>query len=41
VKESDRKKRKKLDELGYRIFVIRYDEDLDNRVAKLAQYLGV
>lgn len=41
VKESDRKKRKKLDELGYRAFVIRYDEDLDNRVAKLAQYLGV
>jgi len=41
VKESDMKKREKLDEMGHRVFVIRYDEDLDNRVASLAQYLGV
>lgn len=41
VKESDRKKRDKLDEMGHRIFVIRYDEDLDDRVASLARYLGI
>jgi very-short-patch-repair endonuclease len=41
VKESDRKKREKLDEMGHRVFVIRYDEDLDNRLNRLAKYLGV
>ena len=40
IKESDRKKRDKLDEMGYRVFVIRYDEDLDSRIACLAQFLG-
>jgi very-short-patch-repair endonuclease len=41
VMERDRKIREKLDGMGYRIFIIRYDEDLDNRVASLAKYLGV
>jgi len=40
IRESDQKKREKLDEMGHRIFVIRYDEDMDNRVASLAKYLG-
>ncbi|OPY50649.1 MAG: ski2-like helicase [Methanosaeta sp. PtaU1.Bin060] len=41
VKESDRKKREKLDAMGYRIFTIRHDEDLENRITTLAEYLGV
>ena len=41
VMERDRKIREKLDGMGYRIFIIRYDEDLDNQLANLAKYLGV
>lgn len=39
--ENDKKKRMKLDEMGYRIFVIRHDEGIDNRIESLAQYFGV
>jgi ATP-dependent helicase YprA (DUF1998 family) len=41
VKESDKMKRAKLEEMGHRVFVIRYDEDLGNRISSLAKYVGV
>jgi very-short-patch-repair endonuclease len=41
VKESDKKKRERLDGLGYRVFVVRYDENLDERLDSLAKYLGI
>jgi hypothetical protein len=41
VKESDKKKREQLDGLGYRVFIVRYDEDLDERMDALAKYLGM
>jgi hypothetical protein len=41
VMESDKKKRERLEGMGYRIFVVRYNEDLDERITKLASYLGL
>jgi hypothetical protein len=39
VRESDRKKRDRLDALGLRIFVIRYDENLDQRMVDLGKWI--
>ncbi len=41
VNESDKEKRERLDGLGYRVFVVRYDENLDERLDSLAKYLGM
>ncbi|MBK7386943.1 MAG: DEAD/DEAH box helicase [Methanothrix sp.] len=41
VKDSDKKKREKLDELGYRVFVVRFDEDQNERIDALAKHLGI
>ncbi|WP_316967278.1 DEAD/DEAH box helicase [Candidatus Methanocrinis natronophilus] len=40
VAGSDREKRERLDGMGYRIFVYRYDEDLDESMARLARMMG-
>jgi len=40
IKESDKKKLERLDGLGYRIFIMRFDEDLKVRIGALAKYLG-
>jgi hypothetical protein len=39
TKISDKTKRERLETLGYRIFVIRYDEDLGEKVAELARWI--
>jgi len=41
VKDSDEMKRKKLDELGYRVFIVRFDEDQNERIDALAKHLGI
>jgi len=41
VKDSDKKKRQKLDELGYRVFVVRFDEDQNEKMDALAEHLGI
>ncbi len=40
VVESDRKKRERLDVIGYRVFVHRYDDDLDERMSRLKSMIG-
>ncbi len=40
IKSSDKTKRDRLETLGYRIFVIRYDEDFSQRVTELAKWIA-
>jgi len=40
TKSSDSSKRERLEALGYRIFVIRYDEELDNRIDELRKWIA-
>jgi ATP-dependent helicase YprA (DUF1998 family) len=39
-KSSDKLKRGRLEGLGYRLFVLRYDEDFSQRVAELAKWIA-
>ncbi|MHC1597123.1 MAG: helicase-related protein [Methermicoccaceae archaeon] len=41
VVDSDQKKRERLDTMGYRVFVVRYDDDLEQRIAELGKMLGL
>lgn len=40
VVESDRKKRERLDVMGYRVFVHRHDDDLDGSMSRLRSMMG-